>query len=130
MNCVIQPQTSHRNSSKQQKTATETSNSAKPKTPKLPLHKKKTEIASNKKQSIKQNQKLNNQKQISNIIKPTNSHNPSKKVKINIPINKIIQKEENLPMDKDALSLHPSDSSENEDTMSVASDTSVVDTFI
>ena len=95
------------------------------------MHKKKTETSSYKKQSVKQNQKSNNQKQISNVIKPTTSYNtPSKKVKINIPINKIIQKEENLSMEKDALFLHPNDSSENTDIMSVTSDTSIVDTFI
>ena len=46
---IIQPQTSHKKSSKQQKTAPEASNSAKSKTPKLPMHKQKTETASYKK---------------------------------------------------------------------------------
>ena len=41
-----------------------------------------------------------------------------------------MKKETNLTIDADALSLHPTDSSENEDTMSVASDSSVVDTYI
>ena len=41
-----------------------------------------------------------------------------------------MKKETNLTIETDDLSLHPTDSFENEDIMSVASDSSAVDTFI
>ena len=42
---------------------------------------------------------------------------------------KVLKKERNLPIETDALSLHTTDSSENEEIMSVASNTSHIDTF-
>ena len=57
-------------------------------------------------------------------------HNPAKKVKTVTPKNNLKKKEINLPLDSDALSLHPTDSSENEETMSIASNSSGIDTFI
>ena len=43
---------------------------------------------------------------------------------------KLKTKDLNSTLDKELLSLHPIDSSENEEIMCVASDSSVVDTFI
>ena len=43
---------------------------------------------------------------------------------------KLKTKELNSTLDTELLSLHPTDTSENEEDMSVASDSSVVDTFI
>ena len=57
-------------------------------------------------------------------------HNPAKKVKIVTSKNNLKKKETNLPLDSDALSLHPTDSSENEEIMSIASDSSGIDSFI
>ena len=124
-----QPQANIKNSSKHEK-ETETSNPQKPVVPKLPLHKKSTEITSFKKQTVNQNQKLKNQKQTPNNLKVSTSHkNPPKKAKTTISV-KVKAKNENSSMDIEILSLHPTDSSENEDGMSVASDLSTVDTFI
>ena len=75
----------------------------------------------------KQSQRSISQIQITNVIKFTVSHNnPSKNVKTGVPVSKIM-KQENLFLDTDALSFHPTNSSENED---ISSDLSVVDTFI
>ena len=43
---------------------------------------------------------------------------------------KLKRKDLNLTLDTELLSLHPTDSSKNEENMSVASDSIVVDTFI
>ena len=77
------------------------------------------------------NDKPSNQKQNSStIISAASNDNPAKKVKTITPTIKLKKKDLNLSIDSDALSLHPTDSSENEETMSIASDSSVIDTFI
>ena len=77
------------------------------------------------------NIKPTNQKQNSNtIMSAASNDNPAKKVKTIMPKIKQKKKDLTLSIDSDALSLHPTDSSENEETMSIASDSSVIDTFI
>ena len=95
------------------------------------MHKKAAETISNKKQPVKQNQKSSYQKEITNSTKTTASHNnPAKKVKTKTNTNKQKKKEVNLSLESDTLSLHPNATSENEDIMSIASDSSAADTFI
>ena len=121
----------NKNSNKPQSKSKEKSFSQKPNTPKLPLYKKVKEYTSNKKQPVKTSDKTSNQIQNSNTVRSAASHdNPAKKVKTVTPKNNLKKKEINLPLDSDALSLHPTDSSENEETMSIASDSSGIDTFI
>ena len=80
---------------------------------------------------MKQNQKSSNQKQTFNTTKSTTLHNnPAKKVKTNTSINKQKKKEIKSSVDSDALSLHPSDSFDNEEVMSIASNLSNPDTYI
>ena len=79
-----QSQTKNKNSNKPLTIPKDLSISPKPNTPKLPVHKKAAETISNKKQSVKQNQKSSYQKEITNSSKTTASHNnPAKKVKTN-----------------------------------------------
>ena len=47
-----------------------------------------------------------------------------------MPTNKLNKKELNLSIDSNTLSLHPTESSENEETLSIVSGLSVIDTFI
>ena len=124
----MKPHTSNKNSKNHLEKESEMSTEPKPITPKLPLHKRTTETNSNKK-SINQNRKSNNPKQISKNFTPTASHKPSKKVKTTIPT-KINIKETNSKIDTELLTLHPTDTSDNEEVMSVASDSSITDTFI
>ena len=64
---------------------------------------------------MKQNQKSSYQKQTINITKSKTFHNnPAKNVKTNTSINKQKKKEIKSSVDSDALSLHPTDSSDNE----------------
>ena len=120
----VQPQTS-----KQAGKETTTSNRPMPIAAKLPLHKRTTEATSNKRQSISHTKKSNSHKQISKTLKLNSSHNtPSKKDKTIIPTK--LKTKTNLSMDTEVLSLHPTDSSEDEEGMSVKSDSSAIDNYI
>ena len=126
-----QSQTRNKSLNKQLATSSESSISSKPSMSKLPVHKKAAEIASNKNQLMKQNQKSSCQKQTFNATKSTTLHNnPAKKVKTNTSKNKQKKKEIKSSVDSDALSLHPTDSSDNEEVMSIASNLSNPDTYI
>ena len=121
---------SNRNSSKHLDNATETLNSQKPIAPKPPLYKKATESTSNKKHPINQNRKSNSEKQIPATLKSSVVRkNPSKKVKTAI-LTKEKTKHTKSSFDTAVLSLRPTDSSDNEGEMCVASDSSTTDTFI
>ena len=64
-------------------------------------------------------------------MKTIASHNnPTKKVKTTTNTSKQKNKEINLLLESDSLSLRPTDTSKNEDIMSVSSDSSVADTLI
>ena len=109
-------------------TSTEILNLSEPNIPKLLLHKKNPENTFNKKQTkLNKKKKKKSQKQIFNISKYAVSRNNPKQMNISI---KFWKKKKNLSIDTDALSLHPTDSSENEEIMSVASDSIIVNTFI
>ena len=64
-------------------------------------------------------------------MKTIASHNnPTKNVKTATNTSKQKNKEINLLLESDSLSLRPTDTSKNEDIMSVSSDSSVADTLI
>ena len=124
-------QSNNKNSNKPQSKPKEKFLSQKTSIPKLPLYKKAKEFTSNKKQPRKTSDKTSNQMQNSNTVRSATSHdNPAKKVKTVTSLNNLKKKEINLPLHSDALSLQPTDSSENKETMSIASDSSGIDTFI
>ena len=120
------------NSSRQDENTPKPSNTLKPVTSKLPLHKKAVPSTSHNKKANVQNSKPYLKKNNSSSSKSREiPYNPAKKSKKEANLPKTgVKNNKNSFSDKDALALHPSDSSENEEGMSTASESEVVDIVI